>query len=220
MFVNGALVHNHLTNDRDELLDSISSVTPAFETTDAQARLLLDYPRIDSFFDAARIEGGDNGYIQEAAPRSTAGTISGNARSRADGIVEDALQRKAQPFHRGLAPHGPHDGRLADLRDEESGSPLEGRKTLVFLSEGFYVNDVRGSLPMLAGQAVARRRARSTASTPRGSRGLIGRDRRRCHPDRQRACPGSATPATKGSILCLARPVASPSDGATTSAAC
>ena len=217
VFVNGALVHNHLTSDRDELLESISSVTPAFETTDAQARLLLDYPRIDSFFDAARIDGGDNSYLQEVALKQCGQTSRQCELEGGREYVEDALQRKAHRFI--------EDSRRTARTTVDSLTyvtknlaPLEGRKTLVFLSEGFYVNDLRGTLPILAGQA-SRAGVTIYSLDARGP-GLIGRAAGRCHPDRQRRCPGSATPATRGSTFCLARPVASPSDGATTSAAC
>lgn len=152
VFVNGALVHNHLTSDRDELLESISSVTPAFETTDAQARLLLDYPRIDSFFDAARIDGGDNSYLQEVALKQCGQTSRQCELEGGREYVEDALQRKAHRFI--------EDSRRTARTTVDSLTyvtknlaPLEGRKTLVFLSEGFYVNDLRGTLPILAGQA-------------------------------------------------------------------
>ena len=66
--------------------------------------------------------------------------------------VEDALQRKASRFI--------EDSRRTARTTVDSLTyvtknlaPLEGRKTLVFLSEGFYVNDLRGTLPILAGQA-------------------------------------------------------------------
>ena len=152
VFVNGGLVHNHLTNDRQELFDSIRSVTPAFETTDAQARLLLEFPRIDSFFDAARIDGGDNSYLQEVALKQCGEDSRQCEQEGGREYVEDALQRKARRFV--------DDSRRTARSTVDSLtyvtknlSPLEGRKTLVFLSEGFYVNDLRGTLPVLAGQA-------------------------------------------------------------------
>jgi VWFA-related protein len=152
VFVNGALVHNHLTNDRQELLDAIASVTPAFETADVQARALLDFPRIDSVFDATRIESGDNSFIQEVAIKACGDYPTQCALEGGREYVEDAVQRKARKF---IA-----DSRRSARTTVESLtyvtknlSPLEGRKTLVFLSEGFYVNDLRGTLPVLAGQA-------------------------------------------------------------------
>jgi VWFA-related protein len=152
VFVNGTLIHNHLTNDRQELLDAIGSVSPAFETTDARARALLEYPRISSFFDAARIEAGDNAFIQEAATKACGDDQRQCALEGGREFVEDSLQRKARRFI--------DDSRRAARSTVESLTyvtknlaPLEGRKTLVFLSEGFYVEDVRGALPVLAGHA-------------------------------------------------------------------
>jgi len=152
VFVNNALVHNHLTSDRQELVDAIAGVSPAFETTDARARVLLDFPRINSFFDASRIEGGDNSFIQEAATRACSDDQRQCALEGGREFVEDILQRKARRFI--------EDSRRAARSTVDALTyvtknlaPLDGRKTLVFLSEGFYVDDARGSLQMLAGQA-------------------------------------------------------------------
>ena len=129
-------VHNHLTNDRQELLDAIGSVSPAFETTDAQARTLLEYPRIDSFFDAARIDGGDNGSFRKRRTKALRRRSAGSAQLEGGReFVEDALQRKARRFIEDSRRTARIDGRLADLRDEESraarraqdaGAPLGG----------------------------------------------------------------------------------------------
>lgn len=152
VFVNGTLIHNRLTNDRQELLDAIRGASPAFETTDSRARILLEFPRIDSFFDAARIDNGDRAFIEEVSSKICGEEVRQCALEGGREYVEDALSRKAQRF-------------IADSQRAATGtvqsltyvtknlSRLEGRKTLIFLSEGFYVDDVRSALPILAGQA-------------------------------------------------------------------
>jgi VWFA-related protein len=152
VFENGRLIHNHLTTDRQELLDAIQAVEPAFETTDTRARVLLEFPRIDSIFDAARMENDDKTFIADAATRICGDDPRQCALEGGREYVEDALQRKARRFI-------DDSRRAANATVQSLGyvtknlSRLEGRKTLIFLSEGFYVEDVRSALPILAGQA-------------------------------------------------------------------
>jgi VWFA-related protein len=152
VFVNGTLSHNHLTNDRQELLDAVRGASPAFETTENRARVLLDFPRIDSTFDAARMENDDRTFISEAATKVCGDDPRQCAQEGGREYVEDALQRKARRFIE-------DSRRAANATVQALGyvtknlSRLEGRKTLIFLSEGFYVEDVRSTLPILAGQA-------------------------------------------------------------------
>ena len=153
VFINGTLVNGHLTNQKQELLDAIRAAEPAFETTEARARALLEFPRIESFLEASQIESGDRAALADAGAR-----VCGGDEARlcaADGgreFVEDKLQRKARLFI-------DQSRRAASATIREIGyvvrnlSGLEGRKTLVVLSDGFHVEDARSSLPMVAGQA-------------------------------------------------------------------
>jgi VWFA-related protein len=152
VFVNGTLAHNRLTTDRQELLDAIHAVTPAFETTEMRARLLLEFPRIDSIFDAARVESDDKQFIQELAAKTCGDDTRQCALEGGREFVEDALQRKARRFIEDSrrAANATVQGLSYVIKNL---SRLEGRKTVVFLSEGFYVDDVRSTLPILAGQA-------------------------------------------------------------------
>lgn len=152
VFVNGALGHNHLSNDRQELLDLIHAVGPAFETTESRVRTLLEFPRIDSVFDAARMENDDKKFITDVATKICGDDARQCALEGGREYVEDALQRKARRFI-------DDSRRAANATLQSLGyvtknlARLEGRKTLIFLSEGFFVEDVRSSLPILAGQA-------------------------------------------------------------------
>jgi VWFA-related protein len=152
VFVNGGLIHNRLTNDRQELLDALHNVGPAFETTESRMRTLLDFPRIDSVFDAARMENDDKRFIREVALKLCGDNTRECALEGGREFVEDELQRKARRYI-------DDSRRAANATVQSLGyviknlSRLEGRKTLVFLSEGFYVDDVRSTLPIMAGQA-------------------------------------------------------------------
>jgi VWFA-related protein len=153
VYENGRLVNGHLTNQRQELLDAIRGVEPAFETTESLTRALVDFPRIESALEAAQIDGGDRSTLADAGARACGGD---QARlCAAEGgreFVEDKLQRKAHLY-------------VEQARRTAAGtmrsigyvvrnlSGLEGRKTMVLLSEGFFADDARSSLPVLAGQA-------------------------------------------------------------------
>jgi VWFA-related protein len=153
VFVNGALIHGHLTNQRQELLDAIRSADASYDTNDSRARALVDFPRIETYLEAAQIEAGDRNTTADVIAR-----VCGGDESRlcaAEGgreFVEDKLQRKARLFI-------DESRRAASATVRSVGyvvrnlSGLEGRKTLVLLSEGFYVDDARSSLPLVAGQA-------------------------------------------------------------------
>ena len=153
VFVNGSLVNGHLTNDHAEIVAAIRGASPAFETSETRAHELAEYPRIDSYFEAQRIDGGDRGALDEAGTVNCGGDFA--RQCAAEGgreFVEDALQRKARTFI--------DDSRRAATATLQSLqyvirnlSPMEGRKTLVLLSEGFYTEEMRSELPTVAGQA-------------------------------------------------------------------
>ena len=153
VFVNGSLVNRHLTNQKQELLDAIRGAEPAFETTDARARALLEFPRIDSLLEASQIEAGDRAVLSEVGARACGGDEA--RMCAAEGgreVVEDKLQRKARLFV-------DQSRRAADGTIQSIGyvvrnlAGLEGRKTLVLLSEGFHLDAARSTLPLVAGQA-------------------------------------------------------------------
>jgi VWFA-related protein len=153
VFINGTLVNGHLTNQKQELLDAIRGAEPAFETTEVRAQTLLEFPRIESFMEAKQIESGDRAVLADVGAR-----VCGGDEARlcaADGgreFVEDKLQRKARLFiDQSRRAASATIGSIGYVVRNLSG--LEGRKTLVLLSEGFHVDDARSSLPLVAGQA-------------------------------------------------------------------
>lgn len=153
VFVNGSLANGHLTNDRPELVAAIRGGTPAFETSETRAHALAEYPRIDSYFEAQRIDGGDRLALDEAATTNCGGDVA--RQCAAEGgreFVEDMLQRKARQFV--------DESRRAAASTIQSLqyivknlSRMEGRKTLLLLSEGFYIDEIRSDLPNVGGQA-------------------------------------------------------------------
>lgn len=152
VFTNGGLFHNRLTNDRQELLDAIRSAATAFETPEDRMRALRDFPRIDSEFEAIQIDRSDKTLLSDAGARNCAESAQECALAGGREFVEDALERKARRY---IA-----DERRAATSTVEALtyivrnlSRLEGRKTLLLMSEGIFFDDVRGTLPVVAGQA-------------------------------------------------------------------
>ena len=153
VYLNGTLVNGHLTNQKQELLDAIRGAEPAFETSETRARALIEFPRVDSFLEASQIDGGDRSALTDAGTRECGGE---QARlCAAEGgreFVEDKIERKAHLFI-----DQSRRAALATMRSigyvVKNLSGLEGRKTMVLLSEGFLADDARSTLPVLAGQA-------------------------------------------------------------------
>jgi VWFA-related protein len=153
VYVGGELVNGHLTNQKQELLDAIRHAEPATENVETRMRALLEFPRIGSYQEAAQIESGDRGTLADAGQRACGGD---EARlCAAEGgreFVEDKLQRKARLFV-DQARHAAGSTLRSLSYVVRNLAGLEGRKTLVLLSEGFVLDDARSNLPQLAGQA-------------------------------------------------------------------
>jgi VWFA-related protein len=173
VFANGALWHGHLTTDPQELLDGIRSVVPAFETSTTRRARLVEYPRIDSELDAVRIEAGDQRAHDSLADQNC---VQERANCDMEGgreYVVVKLQRKAQAYVSEARQAAASTMKtLSYLSKNLAG--LEGRKTLLMISEGFFTQDVRSELPLVAGQAS---RAGVTIYTldARGTSGTGGR---------------------------------------------
>lgn len=153
VYVNGALVNGHLSNQKPELLDAIRRVEPSTENVETRMRALLEFPRIGSYQEAAQIESGDRAALADVGQRACGGdearlcTAEGGRE-----FVEDKLQRKARLFvDQSRHAAGATIRSMTYVVRNLSG--LEGRKTLVLLSEGFLTGDGRSTLPQLAGQA-------------------------------------------------------------------
>jgi VWFA-related protein len=173
VFANGELWHGHLTSDAQELLDGIRAVEPALETSATRRARLVEYPRIDSELDAVRIEAGDQRALDSLAAQNC---VQERANCDQEGGLEYVvvkLQRKAQTYVTEA-----RQAATATLKTlsylSRNLAGLEGRKTVLMISEGFFTDDVRSELPMIAGQAS---RAGVTIYTldARGTAGAGGR---------------------------------------------
>jgi VWFA-related protein len=173
IFVNGTLWRGRLSNNRQELLDGIRSASPAFETPANRLGALMEFPRITSEFDAARVEVGDRRVLEELTEKACIDEPQACVLVGGRENIQDQIEQKAQTYVRDArrAARSTVDAIAYITRNL---SRLEGRKTLVLLSEGFFLDDLRSELPQIAGQA-ARAGITVYAVNVRGTLGVAGR---------------------------------------------
>jgi VWFA-related protein len=146
---------------------------PALETSATRRARLVEYPRIDSELDAVRIDAGDQRLLDSLAAQNC---VQERGNCDMEGGLEYVvvkLQRKAQTYVAEARRAAAETVKtLSYLSKNLAG--LEGRKTVLMISEGFFTEDVRSELPLIAGQAS---RAGVTIYTldARGTSGTGGR---------------------------------------------
>jgi VWFA-related protein len=152
VFVNGGMFRGRLTTSKAELLAGVQTVSPAFDNRQRLLAPFQEFPRIPGEIDASRIAEGARELVDrlgEQACREDAFQCQLNG-----GVlqVENLIQNKARLYvqqARVLTATTVQNlqyviGRLARI---------PGRKTVVLLSEGFYVEDSRALLQTIAAQA-------------------------------------------------------------------
>ncbi len=152
VFVNGGMFRGLLTTDKLELLAGIRAVKPAFDTRQSILAPFREWPRIGSELDATRISDG--------AREVTASLASDACNEKpadcreAGGLeqVENLIQKKANLYVRQA--QNLMNQTVQNVQAVARGlGRLPGRKTVVFITEGFYVEDSRSVLQTIAGEA-------------------------------------------------------------------
>jgi VWFA-related protein len=152
VFVNGAMYKGRLTTDRIELAAGVRSVRPAFDNRQGLLAPFREWPKIPGEIDAVRIEAGGREVVD----------MLGDAACREDpflcnqegGIqqVENVIQRKARLYVRQARVLTAQT--MQNLRYVAAGlSRIPGRKTVVLMTEGFFVEESRDLLQTVAAQA-------------------------------------------------------------------
>lgn len=173
VYANGGLWRNRLTNDRQELLDGIRSLSPTLEAPAKRLAALSAFPRIPSEFDALRIESGDRRRIEEIAQQNCTAEPVSCAQEGGLEYVEERIDTKAKAYvNEARRAAASTVDMIAHATRNLAG--LEGRKTIMLISEGFFVDDLRAELPQLAGQAARAGIAIYTLNA-RGTAGVGGR---------------------------------------------
>jgi VWFA-related protein len=168
VFVNGALHQGRLTTDKGALLAGVRSAKPAIETRQSLIAAFREWPRIPSENDALRISEGSRELLASlAAEACRTDTVLCDVTGFQEG-VQRKIEQKARYYVRTARELA---GRTTQTMSAiaESLAGYAGRKTVVLLTEGFFVEDSRGAVERVGGRAA---RAGVTIYTIDG-RGLV-----------------------------------------------
>lgn len=166
--VNGTMANGRLTSDREELLKAVRQARPG----QAQRWRLLElreWPRFISEVEAVRVYVGDEQALRQVVARAGVDESSG---------MVDAEGPARQKAARIVAAMRTSAGRTLQALDTLARGlgRLEGRKTVIFLSEGFWIEESWARLQQITG-AAARSGVTIYSIDARGtSRTAAGRD--------------------------------------------
>jgi VWFA-related protein len=151
IFLNGGMYHGRLTVDKAELLGGIRAVQPAFENRQAILAPFREWPRIPSEIDASRIADGAREVTDALGVKACQEDPAACATEGGIGNVENVIQQKARLYVRRARIMTDRTIQSLD-RIAKGLAKIPGRKTVVLLSEGFFVEDARSALEALAAQ--------------------------------------------------------------------
>jgi VWFA-related protein len=149
IFTAGSMYRGRITSDKVELLAGLQSVRPAFDTRDRLLLELRDFPVIPGENDALRIDYGDQTLLDSLAEQACEVDTTFCAITGGLDQVEFQLEQKARRYIR--------QARVATANTLEQlryvaarlGS-IPGRKTVIFLSDGFFVEEDRSQVQSIA----------------------------------------------------------------------
>jgi len=152
VFVNGELYRGRLTTDKVALLGAVRAAKPAIETRQSLLAAFREFPRIPSENEALRISEGSH----EVAERLASDACRTEpVLCQIDGFVEGVqkkIEQKARFYIRSARVLADRTMQTVSAIADSLGQ-YPGRKTVVLLTEGFFVQDDRGTVERLAGQA-------------------------------------------------------------------
>jgi len=152
VFLAGGMYRGRLTVDKGELLNGIRAVQPGFENRQALLTPFVEWPRIDSEISAARIADGAREVTDELGRKACQEDPVQCASEGGLGNVENLIQQKARLYVRQARMLTVRT--LQNIESVAKGlAKIPGRKTVVFMSEGFYVEDSRSAIEQVAAQA-------------------------------------------------------------------
>ncbi len=152
VFANGAMFRGRLTTSKTELVAGVQSVRPAFENRQALLAPFREFPRIPSEIDAVRIAEGARQVADRLAQDACREEpmlceIDGGL-----GQVENLIEKKSRHYVRQARVLTATT--IQNIQHVTSRlSRIPGRKTVVLLSEGFFIEDSRPLLKTVAAQA-------------------------------------------------------------------
>jgi VWFA-related protein len=146
------MYRGRLTTDKNELIAAVRSARPEFDNRQSLLAPFREFPRIPSEMDAIRIEGGAREVVDALGEEACRRDPFLCAQEGGLNQVENHIQQKAKLYVRQARALTART--VQNLQYVISGlSRFPGRKTVVFLSEGFFVEESRDVLEMVAAQA-------------------------------------------------------------------
>jgi VWFA-related protein len=152
IFLAGGMYKGRLTIDKGELLAGIRAVQPAFENRQGILAPFREWPRIPSEVDALRITEGAREVTAALGATACKEDLAACVSEGGAGNVENLIQQKARLYVRQARMMT--DRTVQNLESVARGlAKIPGRKTVVFMSEGFFVQDARSTIETVAAQA-------------------------------------------------------------------
>jgi len=169
VFAGGGMYHGRLTSSRAELVAGLQTVRVGFENRQALLAPFREFPRIPGEIDAMRIAEGSLEVATRLGQKACQDDPFSCQLNGGENQVENLIQQKARLYVRQARILT--NNTMQNLRYVvERLSRIPGRKTVVLMSEGFFVEDSRADLQTIAAVAA---RGGSTIYSIDG-RGLIG----------------------------------------------
>ena len=174
VFHGGRMANGRITSSRVELLNAIRAVNPESDTRGTRLALFRDFPRLNGEYEAARIEAGDSRTLSNAAQQNCEDDPDQCRQEGGLDLVEHRLEQKARQYIDEA--RAATSRTLRTLTVVASGlGPIPGRKTVVLLTEGFFVDESRSAAQQIA--ALASRNGVTIYSIDgRGTRAAGGRE--------------------------------------------
>jgi VWFA-related protein len=152
VFLNGGMYKGRLTIDKGELLGGIRAVQPAFENRQAILAPFRQWPRIDDEVEAMKIADGAREVVERLGQKACVEDPASCQGEGGLGNVENLIQQKGRLYVRQARMMT--ERTLQSLERVANGlARIPGRKTVVLMTEGFYIEENRTQLEMLAAQA-------------------------------------------------------------------
>jgi VWFA-related protein len=152
IFLRGGMYHGHLTSDKGELLSGIRSVQPSFETRQSILAPFRQWPRIPSESDASRIADGAREVTDALGADACREDPVTCAHDGGVSDVENQIQQKARLYVRQARMMAAQTEKNLDTVAHGL-AKIPGRKTVVFISEGFFIEGDRSTVEIVAAQA-------------------------------------------------------------------
>jgi VWFA-related protein len=152
VFLNGGMYKGRLTTDKGELLAGVRAVQPAFENRQAILAPFAEWPRINTEVEASRIADGAREVTDALGAKACQEDQAACAGEGGLGNVENLIQQKARLYIRQARMMT--ERTIQNLESVSRGlAKIPGRKTVVLMTEGFFVEDSRSTLETVSAQA-------------------------------------------------------------------